>query len=226
MILISEIGNCHFGSMKKAKELIKASIDSGADLVKGQAFLAEDIDGSMPIEFYKKCQFDVSQLKELIDYAQELGKDMFFSIFSKGFNSVAEKQNYMKIAAMQTAKLKNIHLFDLPGHFISIPTDYKLEKKMKYAKIMVASKYFDESPPMARVKEEFVDGYSDHTRGIGACVEASINGATVIEKHFTLEKDLAFLRLSRTERSVFDFRDTQHGATPEEFEQLANIIKQ
>jgi N,N'-diacetyllegionaminate synthase len=33
-------------------------------------------------------------------------------------------------------------------------------------------------------------GYSDHTVGIGACKEAVTRGATVIEKHFTIDQSL------------------------------------
>ena len=33
-------------------------------------------------------------------------------------------------------------------------------------------------------------GYSDHSIGIGACIEAASRGATLIEKHFTLDKNL------------------------------------
>ena len=37
-------------------------------------------------------------------------------------------------------------------------------------------------------KESRIVGYSDHTIGIDACKLAASKGATVIEKHFTLDK--------------------------------------
>jgi sialic acid synthase SpsE len=55
-------------------------------------------------------------------------------------------------------------------------------------------------------------GYSDHTLGITACVAAAAMGADVIEKHFTLRKDLP---------------GTDHvfSATPDEFKLMADHIR-
>jgi sialic acid synthase SpsE len=42
-MLVAEISNVHFGSVLKARELIMTAYECGADLVKGQAFKAEDV---------------------------------------------------------------------------------------------------------------------------------------------------------------------------------------
>ena len=54
-------------------------------------------------------------------------------------------------------------------------------------------------------------GYSDHTIGIDTCLLAISRGATVIEKHFTLDK------------SDTTIRDHSLSATPEEFRNLVEI---
>jgi len=44
---------------------------------------------------------------------------------------------------------------------------------------------------LARLKEFFLNvGFSDHTQGIAASVIAAASGASVIEKHFTLDRRL------------------------------------
>ncbi len=57
-------------------------------------------------------------------------------------------------------------------------------------------------------------GYSDHTIGIEACVEAVRKyDACVIEKHFTFDHDFGPLR------------DHKHAATPEEMRELVRLVK-
>jgi N-acetylneuraminate synthase/N,N'-diacetyllegionaminate synthase len=56
-------------------------------------------------------------------------------------------------------------------------------------------------------------GYSDHTLGIEAAVLSVALGARVIEKHFTLDKNLS------------DFRDHQLSADPDELAQLVRRVR-
>ena len=98
-MLIAEIGNNHFGSMEKAKELIRVAKECGADVVKGQAFLAKDLTtGSMHHEFYEMCSMNLDQNIELFSYAYTIGIDMFFSVFSDGFEELERLQKYKKIS--------------------------------------------------------------------------------------------------------------------------------
>ena len=55
-------------------------------------------------------------------------------------------------------------------------------------------------------------GYSDHTNGIAVPVAAVANGAQVIEKHFTLDRN-------------FDGPDHQSSTEPEEFKYMADCIR-
>ncbi len=67
---------------------------------------------------------------------------------------------------------------------------------------------------MKRMKEEFACevGFSDHTEGIEVPLAAVAMGASVIEKHFTLDKTLPGL-------------DHKASASPEELRQLVNGIR-
>jgi N,N'-diacetyllegionaminate synthase len=66
------------------------------------------------------------------------------------------------------------------------------------------------------LKEKFPDvviGYSDHVKGIEACLGAVALGARIIEKHFTLDKNYS------------TFRDHQLSSDPEEFKSLTLSIR-
>jgi len=234
-ILISEISNCHMGSMTKAKQLIKAAHESGADLIKGQAFVYADVAkyGSMPIEFYKQCQLNVWECEELIDYARSIGSDMFFSIFSKEFEIIESMQNYSKFSAAQTKELQTsktkICDSDKDNIFMSVNDVNSFREKshgyyFEKTKLMYATDYMEDDTHkvvtnVALIAEQAATyGLSDHSLGIDNCIDAVIDfDAEIIEKHFTLEKNVTFKGKI--------FRDTVHGATPKEFEQLAKAIK-
>lgn len=231
MILIAEIGNNHFGDMNLAKNLILAARDAGADLVKSQAFVASDIrSGSMPPEFYKKCQFTMDQYVELIYYARQNATDLFYSIFSSGFDRLRHMQNWHKIAASQTKMMskQEMDAQDLGNRFISIPSAFPTNRllRFQYAHILFASNYYDTGQQVdlmhIRRFSDFLNrpvGYSDHSIGIERTIEAYEKyGANVIEKHFTIEKNLSF--------DGIVFRDTVHGSCPDEFKKLSNIVHQ
>ena len=56
-------------------------------------------------------------------------------------------------------------------------------------------------------------GYSDHTLGIDAAVLSVALGARIVEKHFTLDKNLS------------DFRDHQLSADPAEMKELVTQVR-
>jgi N,N'-diacetyllegionaminate synthase len=221
-MLIAEIGNCHFGDFSVAKQMVLAAHNAGADLIKGQAFRAEDIkSGSMPEAFYKKCAFSVEQYLELIDYARDLGNDMFFSIFSEGMEAIAAKQKWRKVAGAQTRKGLLTMADDADNLVISVPITVSVPR-FKKAAVLHVSDYITTMPHLWQIQAltSYLGqqaGYSDHTIGIRNCLIAAREmGATVIEKHFTLQKDMKW--------NGETFRDTVHGATPAEFQKLAKEL--
>jgi N-acetylneuraminate synthase/N,N'-diacetyllegionaminate synthase len=67
-------------------------------------------------------------------------------------------------------------------------------------------------PAMKKLWPDITIGYSDHARGIDACVAAVALGARVIEKHFTLDKTQVP-------------GDHVHSAEPQDLEVLMRMIK-
>ena len=83
--IIAEIGTSHEGSIEKAKALVDAAADSGADTVKFQWVYADEIlhpdtgfvklpTGNIPLyDRFKQLECDISFYKEMIDYVHSKG---------------------------------------------------------------------------------------------------------------------------------------------------------
>lgn len=223
-VLIAEIGNCHLGNLDKAKELVRAAKDCGADLCKSQAFIGKDIKhGSMPKSFYRKCELTFEQYVELIEYGEQIGIDVFYSIFSRNVEQLIFHQKWHKIAGIQTMQgFNHIEKKDTDRVFVSIPEGGR-KPKLEHCHIMHVSAYLTYYPGLQNIDHltEIYGrqcGYSDHTIGITHPIKAVKEyGANVIEKHFTLDKDIQYLGQL--------YRDAVHSSLPQEFEKLAKEIK-
>ena len=111
--IIAEIGTSHEGSIEKARALVDAAADSGADTIKFQWVYADEIlhpktgfvklpTGNIPLyERFKQLECPVSFYKEMIDYVHSKGCKFCCSPF--GLRSLAEllelKPDYVKVAS-------------------------------------------------------------------------------------------------------------------------------
>lgn len=111
--IIAEIGTSHEGSFEKAKELVDAACDSGADTIKFQWVYADEIlhpktgfvklpTGNIPLyERFKQLECPVSFYKDILDYVHSKGCKFCCSPF--GLRSMQEllelKPDYVKIAS-------------------------------------------------------------------------------------------------------------------------------
>ena len=111
--IIAEIGTSHEGSFEKAKELVDAACDSGADTIKFQWVYADEIlhpktgfvklpTGNIPLyERFKQLECPVSFYKDIMDYVHSKGCKFCCSPF--GLRSLREllelNPDYVKIAS-------------------------------------------------------------------------------------------------------------------------------
>ena len=111
--IIAEIGTSHEGSFEKAKELVDAACDSGADTIKFQWVYADEIlhpktgfvklpTGNIPLyERFKQLECPVSFYKDILDYVHSKGCKFCCSPF--GLRSLREllelNPDYVKIAS-------------------------------------------------------------------------------------------------------------------------------
>ena len=226
MLLIAEISNHHFGSIDKAKELIRVAKESGAKAVKGQAFVADDMLqwGSMPLEFYKKCALKYDQYKELIMYGLEIDIPVLFTILSPKLDYLANFQKYRKLhaARAETCYKNKFFYYDTEDCLIS------LKKPRIDARIPTLARLFYATPYL---EDASLDAFEEIRKYYGRDIGISHHGKECnmllaihktyrlphVEKHFYLGDEISW--------NGQVYRDCLHSYTPKEFEKLARDLK-
>jgi len=212
VFVIAEIGINHSGDFKKCKKLIHAASKAGADAAKIQTI---DVDesytkNSQSYIAFKNKNFSNNELVKLKSYANNLGI-VFFSTpgdLKSLIRLIKIKMPIIKISSglstnfplIGEALKKKIPLIISTG--FSTKNDLidlkKFLNKFKSKKIVIlkCTSNYPAKPnsidlnSIKFLKEKFnlSVGYSDHTLGDTAPIAAVSLGATVIEKHFTLNK--------------------------------------
>lgn len=161
--------------------------------------------------FWKKMSLNFSQLKKLKSITKKNKMDFICSVFD------IESLNLLKKIGVDAFKIASS---DLTNHYL-ISKVYKTKKpliistgmaneneikklftivnKKKIFLLHCVSKYpcekkFANLKRINSLKKKFniSVGYSDHTKGINACIEAINLGTIIIEKHFTLNSNNDF----------------------------------
>lgn len=235
--IVCEIGNHHFGDLNKAFELIKAAKDAGAHFVKMQAIDTEEFrGGSMPRAFYTMCDLDINGYMDCVDFAREVGIEIFFSVFGKKYRSLFEhypdmpyKISGSQFLSMSREELLNWNTQDHRPVVISIPKcdpEVIVSKKLAVdnMSIMFVSPYLPEGVnfnPIGHMVDVFRKpiGYSDHTKGIASCSMAICSyGCQLIEKHFNIYGEQSF--------GGQIYRDSLHAASFVEMKALSKIYQE
>ncbi len=228
--IIAEVGINHNGQIETAKSLIKAAKKMGADAVKFQTYITEKrVPKDSPIyDILKKCELNDKHTEELIKFANS--NDIVF--FSTPFDDES-----VELLVKFGVPLMKIASFDIVNTLLlektaktGIPTiisrgmankgeiDNAIEifKKhnTEYAILHCISAYpaniTEANLNVIKFLKERYDcpiGYSDHTLGVEVAPIAVAAGASIIEKHFTLDINA-------------DGPDHQLSADPETFKQL------
>lgn len=206
---IAEIGINHEGSLLRCKKLIKLAKQSGADAVKIQLSNPElnYLKKIKSFNLYKKSQLSPFQIMKIFKFAKKLKIEIFATIDHSYLDLVKKlNQKIFKISSSLNRdiffieKLSKLNLPIIISTGMSSTEEINelsnyLKKKTKNNKIIfmhAVSLY----PPnldsinldrIQMIKKKFrcLVGYSDHFPGPYASIMAAINGAKVIEKHFT-----------------------------------------
>jgi N,N'-diacetyllegionaminate synthase len=217
--VIAEIGANHNGDMGLAHEMIDAAAEAGANAAKFQSWSADSLI-SKPLfakvpgllEQATRYALSPEEHLELRDYCLEKGITFFSTPFS---NSEADMLVDMDVPFFKVASMDTIHL-DFLRHLaakqrpIVLSTGMSTLGEVEKAVDTIRSEGNEQLallhcvavyPPeiqtvnlhnIRTLSEQFEVpiGFSDHTIGIGSAIAAIALGASIIEKHFTLDKTL------------------------------------
>jgi N,N'-diacetyllegionaminate synthase len=227
--IIAEAGVNHNGQVSLAFELIEAAANAGADAVKFQTFIAEELataasqkadyqkqstkDSESQLEMIRRLELSFADFEKLKNRCDELSITFLSTPFD--FQSV-DFLTTLGVPAFKISSgdLTNHPLLDLVGRKdrpVILSTGMSDLEEVREAVEVVKSTGNDQVALMQCVTNypanaadvnlramstmskafEVPVGYSDHTLGIEVALAATALGACMIEKHFTIDRQLA-----------------------------------
>ena len=234
-IIIAEIGENHMGDMEMARRMIDEAADAGADIAKFQSYLGVDVAEDDPErEWFTQVELSEEMHHQLKDHAESRGIEFLSSPFTvERAQLLCEGLGLSKIK-IASSEMLNFPLLDYVNRhadtvFLStgLANLSEIEEAVSHLE-QVRNRYIlhcctqyptlDHQANLRAIPLMQIAfpgnsiGFSDHTLGLDASVAAVAMGARVIEKHFTLDKDLP---------------GTDHvlSVTPEELRELVTRIR-
>ena len=212
-IIIAEIGENHLGDMGMARQMIEEAAASGVDFVKFQSYRGADVPKDDPErEWFSKVELSDEMHRELKAHTEERGLQFLSSPFTVERARLLCESLGMKTIKIASSEMLNFPLLDYVNQkadtvFLStgLSTLPEIEQAISHlggvedAYILHCCTQYPAPDNQANLRAigamrdalpDYAIGYSDHTIGIEAPVAAVALGARVIEKHFTLDKDL------------------------------------
>lgn len=226
--IVAEIGANHLGSFQRAKDLIIAAADCGADAVKLQTFDPDQMVGNKIYtlqngpwknrklyDLYKECHTPREWHEALFTLADKNGITAFSTPFHPDDVEFLEsidcpiykissfEINYYDLiaSAAETGKPLIISTGSATRDEIETACDvadnYHPNDELCEITLLKCTSEYPASVDDANLKtmldyERFFGnikyGISDHTQGISVPIAAAALGASVIEKHFTLDR--------------------------------------
>ena len=234
-IIIAEVGENHVGDMDLARSMIVEAAEAGVDIVKFQSFLASEVaDDDPEKEWFASVQLPDQMHFELKHLAEKQDVEFLSSPFSLNRARFLCEEVGLRKIKIASSEILNFPLLNYVAQkadtvFLStgLATVEEIAQALRHLSpvqtvyiLHCVSTYptSDEEANLRAIEalgRNFPDrlvGYSDHTLGIIAPVIAVTLGARVIEKHFTLDKNLP---------------GTDHilSADPKELRQMVEMIR-
>lgn len=211
--IVAEAGVNYNGNLKLAKKLVDEAKKAGADAVKFQVFKADNlvIVGMRQYKMLKRLEFSDSNFEELKKYCDK--KNIIFLSTPHTEEAIDFLESLVPAYKISSSDLTNpsflekvakkkkpILLSTGMATLKEVREAVKTIKKQGNNKIILLHCTTNYPCPLEEVnlramltlKKEFnlPVGYSDHTLGIMVPIMAVAMGAQVIEKHFTINRNL------------------------------------
>jgi len=214
VFIIAEAGINHDGRLEQAKELVKRATEVGADAVKFQIFKAEELysERSEHFELFKSMELSKNEWIEVAEMAQNLGIIFLSSSFDEESTDLLVDLGApaFKVASGDLTHLPFLRYMAKKNKPIILSTGMSTVSEIDEAlnaiyatgnKDVVLLHCISNYPAnIENVNLRAINtleqvfnvpvGFSDHTIGTLIPIVAASLGARVIEKHFTLNKNL------------------------------------
>ena len=233
--IIAEVGENYIGDPEIALRMVEEAAKAGADIVKFQSYLGRDVpETDEEREWFEKVELKDDLHRSLKKCSEDNGVEFLSAPFTIERARFLVEDVGLRAVKVASSEMTNHRLLDyLNG---KIDRLYLSTGLSSLEEIQASVEHVSEVPDVcvmhcvtqypardvdanlraiATMKEALPRceiGYSDHTLGVDACILAVGLGATVLEKHFTLGKDLP---------------GTDHvlSATPEELSSLVEKVR-
>jgi N-acetylneuraminate synthase/N,N'-diacetyllegionaminate synthase len=201
--IIAEIGQNHNGDMGLAKELIYAAKENGADVAKFQLY---DVDSIFQPDFRwyaaaKQAELNKEQVLELAATCRLAEIEFMASVFDVERVAWCEEigvRRY-KIASRSVRNQPLLRAVALTGKDVIVSLGMwegrgfpVISSRARVDYLYCVAKYPTAPEDLDFASIDFCrySGFSDHTIGINAALVAIARGARIIEKHFTLDRNM------------------------------------
>jgi sialic acid synthase SpsE len=224
--IVAELSCNHNGSIEKAKQLILAAKDAGADAVKLQTYRPDELttrEHPDLWELYEVAQTPRAWHRELFDFAARVGITIFSSAFSvEGVKFLKDLGSpAIKIASAEINDRELIDAARKTGLPVIISTGmaswndipWRLENVILLHCIAQYPSRIEDANLKALLNlggYSRLFGLSDHTPGYETAIAATALGAVMIEKHFKLDDDCI---------------DAAYSLNPEQFAAMCKAVR-
>lgn len=228
--IIADMSSNHMGNIAIAKAMVCAAADAGVDIVKFQSWQARKLRPDFPDYQANFARHSATELSDedhhyLVELCREKGVEFLTTCFD------LERVDFLaglglksiKVASPDCASIRLLdRLMEKFEHIIistGMATDEEVQRMIEHTrahKVTVLHCVSLYPTPLERVNLERMNwlkslgvsvGFSDHSLGVEASILAIGMGAEIVEKHFTLSRNLPG-------------KDQAMSSTPEEFARL------
>ena len=242
--IIAEMSANHAGDIVRAKEIIHAAKEAGADCVKIQTYTPDTLtidcdnsyfhisdgtwNGENLYQLYQKAYTPWEWQKELFEEAQKTGIDIFSTPFDNTSVDFLEEIGieFYKIASFELVDIPLIEYVASKGKPMIMSTGMATLAEIdeavsavrnqgndNFALLRCASAYPAITDEMNLKTFGVPYGLSDHSMGSVGVVTAVALGASIIEKHFCMDRTI-------------ENPDSSFSMNPAEFKQMVADIRQ
>lgn len=231
-LVIAEAGTAHFGSFEKMKRLVDLAVEAGADLFKTQAYdTSQMISNTLP-EWQERMasrNVDFDFIKKTKNYCEQRGIPFLCTPHDEIAFSWLEE---LEVSAYKigSGERGNVRFFELVGesgkpvllstgmsNHLDVDQAVETFEKSGCENLALLHCVTAYPTPAADVNLRsinfFLDrypvpiGYSDHTPSSTACIAAVGCGATIIERHITLDYNIPNAQDWKVSSGPADFGD-------------------